>query len=69
VEALACSTNHSGVIKFYAIHVETMEVYQLWWIEDMFWEMLKYYDSQNQFLDNQELLQGGGWILNLANVS
>jgi len=26
MEALACSTNHSGVIKFYAIHVETMEV-------------------------------------------
>jgi hypothetical protein len=69
MEALPCSINHSGVIKFYAIHVKTMEVYQLWWNKGTFWEMLKYYDSQTQSLDNQEILRGGGRILSLANVS
>jgi hypothetical protein len=69
MEALVCSTNHSGVINFYAIHIGTMEVYQLWWNEGTFWEILKYHDSQNQSFNNQELLWRGGWILSLANVS
>jgi hypothetical protein len=56
MEALVYSTNHLGVIKFYAIHVETMEVYQLWWNKGMLWEMLNYHDNQNQSLDNHELL-------------
>jgi hypothetical protein len=60
VEALACSTDHVGVIKFYAIHAETMEAHQLWWNRGTFQEMLKYHDSENQSFDNRELLQGGG---------
>jgi len=47
VEALACSTNHLGVIKFYAIHAETMEVYQLLWNGSMHREMLRYHNSKN----------------------
>jgi hypothetical protein len=39
MEALVCSTNHLGVVKFYAIHAKTMEVYQLWWNKSMFREM------------------------------
>ncbi len=29
MEALACSTDHVGVIEFYAIHVETMEAHPI----------------------------------------
>jgi hypothetical protein len=31
VEVLACPCEHLGVIKFLAIHIETMEAYILWW--------------------------------------
>jgi hypothetical protein len=31
MEASVCSCEHLGVIKFFAIHVETMKVYTLWW--------------------------------------
>jgi hypothetical protein len=47
------------VSKFYAIHVKTMEAYQLWWSGGMLKEMLMYYDNENQSLNNWELLQGG----------
>jgi len=30
VEALVCLCKHSSVIKFFAIHVETMEAHTLW---------------------------------------
>lgn len=40
VEALACPINHPGIIKFWAIHAESMEAYTLWWngesMRDMF---------------------------------
>jgi hypothetical protein len=58
MEALACSTHHLGVIKFYAIHAETMGAYQLWWNRSTFQKMLKYHNNQNQSLDNQEVLRG-----------
>jgi hypothetical protein len=31
MEALAYLCEHSGVIKFLAIHTKTMEAYTLWW--------------------------------------
>jgi len=31
VEALAYTCEHPSVIKFLAIHIETMEAYMLWW--------------------------------------
>jgi len=40
MEALVCSTDHPSVIKFYAIHAETMEVDQMWWNGNTLWEML-----------------------------
>jgi hypothetical protein len=63
MEALACSIDHPSVRKFYAIHAQTMEAYQLWWNRSTFQEMLIWPKStfgQNQSLVNQELLQGGG---------
>ena len=30
-EALVCSLNHPAIIKFLAIHADTMEAYTLWW--------------------------------------
>jgi hypothetical protein len=31
MEALACLVSHAGVIKFWALHPNTMEAYTLWW--------------------------------------
>jgi hypothetical protein len=31
LEALACPISHAGVIKFWALHPNTMEAYMLWW--------------------------------------
>jgi hypothetical protein len=31
LEALACPISHAGVIKFWALHPNTMEAYTLWW--------------------------------------
>jgi hypothetical protein len=31
LEALACPVSHVGVIKFWALHSNTMEAYTLWW--------------------------------------
>jgi hypothetical protein len=31
LEALACPILHAGVIKFWALHPNTMEAYTLWW--------------------------------------
>jgi hypothetical protein len=31
LEALACPASHAGVIKFWALHPNTMEAYTLWW--------------------------------------
>jgi hypothetical protein len=31
VEALACLCEHPYAIKFFAIHIESMEAYTLWW--------------------------------------
>jgi hypothetical protein len=31
MEALACPVSHAGVIKFWALHPNTMEAYTLWW--------------------------------------
>jgi hypothetical protein len=33
LEALACLVSHAGVIKFWALHPNTMEAYLLWWNE------------------------------------
>jgi hypothetical protein len=31
LEALACPISHVGVIKFWALHPNTIEAYSLWW--------------------------------------
>jgi hypothetical protein len=40
MKALACPCEHIGVIKFLAIHTETMEAYTLWWNGGTFRKML-----------------------------
>jgi hypothetical protein len=42
MEVLASPCEHPSVIKFLAIHVETMEAYTLWWNGGTLWEMLDY---------------------------
>jgi hypothetical protein len=46
MEVLACPCEHPSVIKFLAIHTETMEVYKLWWnggtLQKMFDQNMKY---------------------------
>jgi hypothetical protein len=40
MEALVCSNDHPSVIKCYAIHAKTIEVYQMWWNGNTLREML-----------------------------
>jgi len=46
--------------RHYAIHVKTLKTSSFWWNKSTFRGMLKYYNSQNQSINNWELLQGGG---------
>jgi hypothetical protein len=56
-EALACMCEHPSVIKFLAIHVDTMEVYTLWWNGGTIRKMLDYNTKYSPIMDNQTLLQ------------
>jgi len=60
VEALASLCKHPGVIKFLAIHIETMEAYTLWWNGGTLWEMLDYNTKYSPITDNYNLLWQGG---------
>jgi hypothetical protein len=42
VEVLACPCKHPSVIKYLAIHLETMEAYTLWWNGGMIRKMFDY---------------------------
>jgi hypothetical protein len=61
MEALACSCEHLGVIKFLTIHIETMEAYTLWWNGGTFWEILDYNTKYPPIIDNGILLHYG-WL-------
>ena len=41
IEALVCPVQHPGVIKFWAIHSDSMEAYTLWWNGDCLRNFLK----------------------------
>jgi hypothetical protein len=56
MEALACPCEHPGVIKFLAIHIETMEAHTLWWNGGTFQEMLNYNTKYYPIIDNHTLL-------------
>jgi len=56
MEALACSCEHLSVIKFLAIHIETMETYTLWWNGGTFQKMLDYNTKYSPITDNYILL-------------
>ncbi len=60
VEALACPCKHLGVIKFLAIHIETMEAYTLWWNRETLRKMLDYNTKYSPSMDNHTLLWQGG---------
>jgi hypothetical protein len=57
VEALACLCEHPSVIKFFAIHIKTMEAYTLWWNGGFFKEMLDYNMKYSAIMDDQTLLR------------
>jgi hypothetical protein len=56
VEVLACMCEHPSVIKFFAIHVKTMEAYTLWWNGGTLQEMLDYNTNYSPIMDIQTLL-------------
>jgi hypothetical protein len=56
MEALACPCEHSSVIKFLAIHIETMEAYTLCWNGGTFREMLDYNMKYFPVTNNHTLL-------------
>ncbi len=60
MEALACTCKQPSVIKFLAIHVETMEAYTFWWDWGILWEMLDYNMKYSPIMDSRILLQQGG---------
>ena len=41
IEALVCPVQHPGVVKFWAIHTNSMEAYTLWWNGDCLRNFLK----------------------------
>jgi hypothetical protein len=52
LEALACSCKHPCVIKFFAMHIETMDAYTLWWNGRTFQKMLDYNTKCFPIIDN-----------------
>jgi serine/threonine protein kinase len=46
MEALACPISHAGVIKFWALYLNTMEAYMLWWNGSSFHSFWTKYNSK-----------------------
>jgi hypothetical protein len=69
VEALACPCKHLGVIKFLAIHTETMEAYIVWWNGGILLEMLDYNTKYSPITNNDTLLRQGGAGYGRANMT
>jgi serine/threonine protein kinase len=61
VEALVCPLSHPGVIKFWAIHSETMEAYTLWWNGDCIRKFLTINSRVTEATDNDEILKHPGY--------
>jgi len=60
MEALACPCEHPSVIKFFAIHIKTMEAYTLWWNGGTLQEMLDYNMKYFPIMDDRTLSHQGG---------
>jgi len=60
IKAIACPCKHIGVIKFLAIHLNTLEAYTLRWNGSMLWKMLDYNTKYPPILSNQVLLRQKG---------
>jgi len=56
IEASTCPCEHPGVIKVFAIRLETMEVYILWWNGGTLQKMLDYNMKYSHAMDNWMLL-------------
>ncbi len=62
IEALVYPCKHVNVIKFLAIHLETMKVYTLWWNRGTLWKMLDVNCMKcSHVMDNWLLLWEGGY--------
>jgi hypothetical protein len=60
MEALTCLCEHPSVIKFFAIHINTMEAYTLWWNRGTLREMLDYNMKYFPIMDDCTLSRQGG---------
>jgi hypothetical protein len=57
IEALVCPVQHPGVIKFWAIHSDTMEAYTLWWNGDCLRNFLKLNSKASEAASYAEVLK------------
>jgi hypothetical protein len=60
MEALACSCEHPGVIKFLTIYIKTVEAYTLCWNGGTLQKMLDYNTKYSPIMNNCTLLWQGG---------
>ena len=56
-EALVCPVQHPGVIKFWAIHSDTMEAYTLWWNGDCIRNACKFNDKASEATSYDEIMK------------
>jgi len=57
IEALVCPVQHPGVIKFWAIHSDTMEAYTLWWNGDCLRKFLRVNSKASDAISYEEVLK------------
>ena len=57
IEALVCPVQHPGVIKFWAIHADSMEAYTLWWNGDCLRNFLKLNSRVSEATSYTEVLK------------
>ena len=70
LEAMVCPISHPGVIKFWALHPQSMEAYTLWWNGQnlsKFWQINSKASkaaSANSILSNQAITMEESWRIN-----
>jgi hypothetical protein len=69
MKALACLCEHPDVIKFLAMHIETMEAYTLWWNGETFRKLLNYNMKYSAIIENCTLLQQVGVAYKKENMT
>ena len=57
IEALVCPVQHPGVIKFWAIHSDSMESYTLWWNGDNLRKFFSINSQASEAIDYESILR------------